>query len=119
MKRGWSLTSIGGTLTMLVGLTAVAAGLAPTFYGCLGARGTLTRVSEGTPTSAPTAPTVSTLVSRNETGPQEARRSQRQRGLQGPTRLRGAQGLQRPQGLQGPQPPRGITGPECHAAFCG
>jgi hypothetical protein len=111
MKLRWSLTSIGGTLMMLVGLTAVASGRAQTFYGCLGAGGMLNRVSEGTP---PSDPTTSTLVSRNAVGQQGSPGSHGRRGLQGPQRPP----AQRPQRPQGPQGPR-ATGPECYAALCG
>ena len=95
MKRRWSLTSIGGALLMLAGLTAAASGRIQTFHGRLPAGGMLNRVSQG------------------------PRSSQGQRGLQAPHRLRGAQGPQRSQGPHGPQEPRRVTGPECHAAFCG
>ena len=70
MKLRWSWTSIGGTLMMLVGLTAVASSRAQTFDGCLGAGRTLNRVSEG---MAPSDPATSTLVSWNELGPQGPR----------------------------------------------
>jgi hypothetical protein len=112
MKLRRSLTPFG--LTLILGLAAVASGRAQTPDGCPGA--TVNRVSEGT---QPSAPTVSTVSSRNTGGPQEPSGSQGPRGLIEPQRTRGPERRQAPQRPQGPRVPLRITGPECFSALCG
>src|SRR5262245_50771438 len=95
MKWRWSVRSIGATVMMLVGLTAVASNGA----------GTVNRVPQRTPTSDPTA---STPVIWNDLEPRGSNVPRRPRGLRAPQR--------QPSPRERTDAGR-VTGPGCLAAF--